>query len=261
MKLGKQVKIMKKIIMMCCLFVLLCGCQKIEDQKQEENQTPIVEKSEATEKTLKVDASKDYVYVNSSVEANLSKEQLPYFEKRDKAIDTLVVNINSEDAKKVSEELKENAETLEAEMVNGEDGTLARFTSLSAGAMESDNYISILVKRHPFIWQSEGASPTYQVYVFDKKNGHLISQEDMLKELHLSDKDVVNKLKDIYEENNYEICGTEMAECYYEPEIYRNDEYMPDTAMYVNDNQDLVVYVRKSFGLGYTWEPVIIGLS
>ena len=141
----------------------------------------------------------------------------------------------------------------------GDDGYVARFTSLSGGAMVSDSYISILVKRQPFIWQSEGVSPTYQVYVFKKDDGTLISQEDMLKELHLSDEDVVNKLKAIYEENNYEICGTEMAECYYEPEIFRNDEHMPDTAMYVNDNNDLVVYVRKSFGLGYTWEPVIIG--
>lgn len=244
---------------MCCLFVLVCGCSKTEEKK-EENKTPIVENSD-TEKTLKVDASKDYVYVSSSLEANLSKEQEAYFEKRDKAIDTLVVNIDSEDAKKVSEELKNNAKTLESEMVNGEDGTLAKFTSLSAGAMESDHYISILVKRHPFIWQSEGVSPTYQVYVFDKENGNLISQEDMLKKLQLSDEDVVNKLKAIYKENDYEICGTEMAECYYEPEIYRNDQNMPDTAMYVNDNNDLVVYVRKSFGLGYTWEPVIVSLA
>lgn len=252
---------MKKIIMLCCLLLLVCGCQKTEEKKVEK-ETPTTDTTAPKENTsLKLDEAKDYVYVASSVEAKLSDEQKPYFEKRDKAIDTLVVNINSEDAKKVSQELEKSAKSLQEEMSIGDDGYVARFTSLSGGAMVSDSYISILVKRQPFIWQSEGVSPTYQVYVFKKDDGTLISQEDMLKELHLSDEDVVNKLKAIYEENNYEICGTEMAECYYEPEIFRNDEHMLDTAMYVNDNNDLVVYVRKSFGLGYTWEPVIIGLS
>ena len=97
---------MKKIIMLCCLLLLVCGCQKTEEKKVEK-ETPTTDTTAPKENTsLKLDEAKDYVYVASSVEAKLSDEQKPYFEKRDKAIDTLVVNINSEDAKKVSQELE-----------------------------------------------------------------------------------------------------------------------------------------------------------
>ena len=132
---------MKKIIMLCCLLLLVCGCQKTEEKKVEK-ETPTTDTTAPKENTsLKLDEAKDYVYVASSVEAKLSDEQKPYFEKRDKAIDTLVVNINSEDAKKVSQELEKSAKSLQEEMSIGDDGYVARFTSLSGGAMVSDSYI------------------------------------------------------------------------------------------------------------------------
>ena len=122
---------MKKIIMLCCLLLLVCGCQKTEEKKVEK-ETPTTDTTAPKENTsLKLDEAKDYVYVASSVEAKLSDEQKPYFEKRDKAIDTLVVNINSEDAKKVSQELEKSAKSLQEEMSIGDDGYVARFTSLS----------------------------------------------------------------------------------------------------------------------------------
>ena len=132
---------MKKIIMLCCLLLLVCGCQKTEEKKVEK-ETPTTDTTAPKENTsLKLDEAKDYVYVASSVEAKLSDEQKPYFEKRDKEIDTLVVNINSEDAKKVSQELEKSAKSLQEEMSIGDDGYVARFTSLSGGAMVSDSYI------------------------------------------------------------------------------------------------------------------------
>ena len=111
---------------------------------------------------------------------------------------------------------------------------------------------------HPFIWQADAQSETFAVYIFSKEDGSLVSQQDMLKARQLDDETVLEKIHTYFKDHTLTICEDMPGDCYNQPEIYRGSENFPDTVMYVNENDQLVVYVQKSSGRSYEWVPIML---
>lgn len=233
---------MKKIIIVC--FVLsLCGCTQTDVEKTKENLQ------------LKVDETKPYVYSVSTYQVPLSDDQKVVVDEGDDVIETLVVNIQGEDAQRVSKELQKQAETQRKEVKKEHVHRVQSFTSLRAEAIESDAYITILVTTHPFLAESAKVTASYKVYIFQKADGFLITQEALLEKINVSDQDVLDQIKESYKKENMQLCSDmqQGEECYYEPEIYRKDAYMVDTVMYLNEQNELVVSVKKNNGMSFQW--------
>lgn len=231
---------MKKIMIIC--FVLsLWGCTQTDIEK--ENQQ------------LKVDETKPYVYSVSTYQVPLSDNQKVVVDEGDDVIETVVVNIQGEDAKRISEQLQKQAETQQKEVKKEHVHRVQSFTSLRAEAIESDAYVTILVTTHPFLAESAKVTANYKAYIFQKVDGSLITQEALLEKMNVSDQDVLDRIKDSYEKESVQICGDmqQGEECYYEPEIYRKDAYMVDTVMYLNEQNELVVSVKKNNGMSFQW--------
>lgn len=173
----------------------------------------------------------------------------------DDVIETVVVNIQGEDAKRISEQLQKQAETQQKEVKKEHVHRVQSFTSLRAEAIESDAYVTILVTTHPFLAESAKVTANYKAYIFQKVDGSLITQEALLEKMNVSDQDVLDRIKDSYKKESVQICGDmqQGEECYYEPEIYRKDAYMVDTVMYLNEQNELVVSVKKNNGMSFQW--------
>ena len=244
---------MKKIIMIVALLLAVTGCSQTSVEEQGKNP---VEQQEA-EKSLKIDESKEYLYVANSVSIDLSEDQKKSVKEGHDVVETLTVNLNSEDAKKVNKTLAQQAKEAEQAMQKDEQG-IQQFTSLTGTCIESSKYITVLTISSPFIWQSEMIPETYTAYMFSKEDGVLVSQETMLKALDLDDEAVLAKMRTYLKENEFTICEDMPGDCYYEPKIYRDDENFPDTVMYLNEKDQLTVYIQKSMGHSYEWEPIIL---
>lgn len=238
---------MKKIIIVCFL-LSLCGCTQTDVEKAKENLP------------LKVDETKPYVYSVSTYQVPLSDDQKVVVDEGDDVIETLVVNIQGEDAQRVSKELQKQAETQQKEVKKEHVHRVQSFTSLRAEAIESDEYITILVTTHPFLAESSKVTATYKAYIFQKVDGSLITQEALLEKINVSDQDVLDQIMESYKKGNIQICGDmqQEEECYYEPEIYRKDAYMADTVMYLNEQNELVVSVKKNNGMSFQWTFVTL---
>lgn len=245
---------MKKMIIALSLLLVFAGCSS----NHEETETKPADDPKPTEKTsLKTEEAKDYLYISATENITLNDEQKQYVKDGHDVIDTVVVNINSEDAKTLTQTLGREADDLKSKIVKNEDGSTQQFTSMTATSIESSRYITILVTKQPFIWQSEAVSAGYDAYIFSKEDGALMTQEEMMKAEGMDDAGVLANVKSYYEANDLKICDMP-GDCYYEPKIYRNDENIKDTVMYLNDKDQLVVYVQKSFGLGYEWVPLTL---
>lgn len=245
---------MKKMIIALSLLLVLAGCSSSDEEKET---TPASDPKPTEKTSLKTDEAKDYLYISASENIALNDDQKQYVKDGQDVIDTVVVNINSEDAKTLTQTLDKEAEELKSKIIKNEDGSIQQFTSMTATAIESSRYVTILVTKQPFIWQSEAVSATYDVYIFSKDGGALMTQEEMMKAEGMDDAGVLANIKSYYEANDLKICEMP-GDCYYEPKIYHNDENVKDTVMYLNDKDQLVVYVQKSFGLGYEWVPLIL---
>lgn len=242
-------------LILSVLLLVGCSANDLKD-KYPEKEVP-VDKQEQSKETIKADENKDYLYISSSDTITLNEEQKKTLKEKQDVIETLVVNLKSEDAKKVNEALSDLAKKYKDSIQEDEQG-IQRFTSFTGKAIESSNYITILTTTHPFIWQADAQSETFAAYIFSKEDGSLVSQQDMLKARQLDDETVLEKIHTYFKDHTLTICEDMPGDCYNQPEIYRGSENFPDTVMYVNENDQLVVYVQKSSGRSYEWVPIML---
>lgn len=208
--------------------------------------------------SLKVEEDKSYLYEKDVFEIPFVKEQEAYINDDMKKIYSYVINIDSEDAKKASDAIQKDAMNQIANIKKLDDGLVQTCESLKAKVIESSTYVTILVEKQPFVANSEHQSKRLSTYIFDKKTGKECSTQDLLKQLNLTNEKLMEKVTETFKKDNKTVCGSMPGDCYYEPKIYKDDPYIPDTIVYVDQDDNVVVYVQKSFGLTYNWEPITL---
>lgn len=215
---------------------------------------------EKDHKTIKIDVEQDFLYIKNEYTIPFHDDQKAYAPE-DPRIDSYVININTESAKNITGELQSKAMKQISDIKKLDNGLIARCETLTGKAIVSNDFITILIEKYPFIEGSEQDKHTVETYYFDKNNGESISKKTFLETMNLTNEKIIEKVKKQFKEQNIVICGDMPGECYFEPQIYENDEFFPDTNMYVNEDNDLMIYMRKSRGLSYDWEPVTIKLD
>lgn len=207
-----------------------------------------------TKNTIKKDIHREFLYSKEVYTVDLNKEQLSHIPNGYNTIHTLVLNINSKDAEKITTKLEEKANELKNKVVKQPNGTITSFTGYSGMSHESNKYISIITKSSPYLYPSEGQAEEYKSYIFTRANGKLLLQDTFLSMLHLTKKDIIKRIKDVLLNQGANICDGGIDECFLDPEFDTKKEL----AMYINKENLFVVYVRKQHGLLGKWVPLVI---
>lgn len=240
---------MKKIILSCFLLFTMTACTQKEVPKM-----PVP----AASNSIKKDPNKDYLYSSEIYTVELSDEQKSYLKKDINTIHSLIININSKDAEGVIKMMNEITENHINDIIKNHDGTIQSFIGYTGTSYESDNYISIVTTEYPYIYQSDIQPEVHQAYIFNRKDGTLISQKELLTAFHLNEQTIREQAKKAIENSGNKLCGNMPTECYQEPILYDETDNEPNTAIYVNKDNNLVMYVKKQHGLVYNWEPLIL---
>lgn len=241
----------KKIIVSCFLLLSMSACSRNEPKPK--TPTPKI-----SQKSIKRDEKKDYLYSSDIYTVELTSEQLTYLKKEINTIHTLVINIDSRDAEGINKILSDISENHIHDIVKLPNGEIQSFTGYNGTSYESDKFISIITTENPYVWQSDMQSELHHAYIFNREDGTLVTQKELLQLLHLDEDAVIKQAKQIIEKSGDKLCGDLPTECYQEPVFYHDTDNANPTIMYVNKDNDLVLYVKKQHGLVYNWEPLIL---
>ncbi|MBR2786650.1 MAG: hypothetical protein IKD76_04055 [Clostridia bacterium] len=188
--------------------------------------TEVNEKKEENKSSKKVDESKEWVYdadyVSQKAEKTRTSGDVTF--RTTEQIKLPYLNINSEDAKRVNEELKtiaEKAYTDFGKSVTITDGSTKKeytsdsafeFTKYSYNYYTNNNILSIVIQRMAIAVPGDG-STSYLTFNFNLETLKLIDVEDVLQQCNFKSKtDFDNKLK--IEIKNAETRGEAVSEDY-----------------------------------------------
>lgn len=184
---------------------LLFGCEKKKEESILETKNVVIHK---------IDESKDYVY----------------FEDLKQITDTYTlkyafINLDSENVSTVNFELKNFVNTSYKSMVFT-DTTFEQGNIISYESFVSNNYIS-LIQNVSYYIQSSEKNPKSFIYVIDKNTGSLLSNQEILKRVSMSEEDLFSYLLQYngLEDNLYTVS------------ILKNDGYQ----LYFNSQEKLVL--------------------
>lgn len=236
---------MKRSKLFCiALLFILCSCNTNEHK--------------TNERSIKIEETKDYLYIKDTFTIPFTKDQEFYVTDSMDKIYSYVINIESDSAKETTDVLQSQAMSQIANIKKLDNGTIAMSTSLYGKAIESMNYITILIEKQPFIEGSESQINQVESYLFDKRTKQLITTNQLIEYLNLTNERITTAIQAKYTSEGNTICGTTPGDCYYEPKIYNDDSHFADTVLYLDENDNIVIYMQKSKGLSYELVPITL---
>ncbi|MEG0346289.1 MAG: hypothetical protein RR546_07475 [Erysipelotrichaceae bacterium] len=241
------------IVVVLCLMLSACGTPSKE---------PVKEETKKEEVSIRIDdKKKEYAYSKESYEQKPNEE----FKKniKDIKLENIVINIKSEDSKKIQDILDKEYKRMKDES-NSDTVYNLNIKSIN----ENDKYISIVINYNTIKYQSELNSNSYIILNFNKKDGSLIDDDTILKDMGLDS----NKVKEIvnkdYSSKNISICKDSPNKCYIDAFdiIYKNrlpkvfsDVLSNTSSLYINDNKELAINILVMESMNYyTNNEVII---
>lgn len=196
------------LLLVLVIFISFVICRNFKQTKADE-----------VNKSIKVDESKEYVYYEKTVldikiptEQNdkgvvenwISYDYPPFNSDKNIELNKLVVNINSEDAKKVNEEINRlYNKVVENYTKSSYDKDLCYITFdnnvstnkllfLSYDIEENEEFISLIIKEDVENFCGSGYTDTVETYTISKTTGKLYTTDDILK--GLSKEEVLKKV-------------------------------------------------------------------
>ncbi|MBQ8659378.1 MAG: lipoprotein [Bacilli bacterium] len=202
---------MKKFIILFCLLLLVTGCNKKVENKEEDNSNQV-----EVIFPEKIDKSKDYVYFNDYKEYYLSdgsiyKLQIP------------IINYSGESASNVNLEIKTFINnSIKNNIVNN--NVLSTGNVIKYSYYESDKYFTLIVNYTYMVDSVFGESKDY-VYVFNLDSGKLLNNDEILELSGNDNLDVLLRNKIISEDIEFTIM------------TIKNNGY----SLYFNDREELCI--------------------
>lgn len=222
----------KKLITLLFASLLICGCTK---------------KADETAKNIKIDSSKPYIY---AADYKLPTEKESYMGYSDgsveiKASDIVVpyINIDSEDAKKVNDEIYGLYERL-IEIFNSNSKYGTWFTTVEYDVSETDNDVTTLITT-----MSAGTSVpiySYYAYTFSKKDGHLYTYKETYESLGYNDENILAKVSDIISKEVKNVTNEEIFDEYFRQSLddYKQNVEQGKLKYFVDKNGKLNINLK-----------------
>lgn len=210
----------------------------------DENDNVITVKNDP--KTIdKIDNLKPYIYEKEKTEINEEYYENNTFE------DTIrlpFINIKSEDATKVNEELKEKYDEASKSLEKENDFGFS-YTSMDYECkVISGKYAAISVLQMPVYVPGGDFLENYYIYNFDLENGKLLTTKDILSKFNMDENAFEEKLKEelIKRYNDYEWAEEDFGTL---EEYLKNSKYdSEDIEILINNQNSLKVYCEFPVG-------------
>ena len=150
-------------------------------------------------KSIKIDEDKDYIYFTNE-ESLSKKESLIYKD--------INININTDDAKKLQDELNNNMKNIKGEVSKISDQKELNISAdllqddiyeakmIDYEEIKSDKYITLSVNTYTYKYDEGAINSNLKFYVFDILDGKLLTNRDILSKENISDQQVRTKIRD-----------------------------------------------------------------
>ncbi len=227
------------VVLMVAVGSILIYINKTKSNHSEADEVEIVDSEK-----IKLDKEKDFVYY--TLEEKVS-DNLDFVYKKAN------INIKGSDAQKVNEELDKLYEEALKSVKKSNDSNICENESdiYSANVIDyilyKEEYISLLVEENSYTCTEDIQEPNHvYAYVFDARNGDLISSNELLEKYNLTYTQVLEKLEQHLKaqyENNTDIQINKTLN-----ELKENENYI----LYISDNKKLVMkYIVKTTSVDY----------
>ena len=182
--------------------------------------------SNNTNQLKKIDNNKNYIYYTD--EDIISEEDELSFK-------NIKFNFESEDAKKLEEDLNDKMDKYRKKINKGEE--INEMSSIDYETITTSNNISLTVMEYSFTKDEGKDSDNVSYYVFDLKNGKLLSNEDIMKKENISKKNIEDTIKKyIKDDENVDVDKT-----------LKNDYYLT----YAKNGKVVLNFIVNSNELNY----------
>ena len=223
-----------------------------DEKKDTRSKTSTQEVTDSAQDKLKIEKNQDLIYFTN---VETLSEKLGITTK------DVVININSDDAKKVSQILANAKKEQEKEIKTKADApknTTCDFTETDDlyeapirdyAILEEDNYITLIINDSFYNCASSfGIIEGFSAYTFDLKTGKLLTEEDLLTKYNLTktlvNDQIRNHLRDTQNKNTEDTIDI--------TKTLSNMQYNETYALYINDSAELEVkYIVKTDGVDY----------
>lgn len=169
-------------------------------------------------KSIKIEEDKDYIYFTNE-EALSKRESLNYKD--------IVININSDDAKKLADELNKNMSSIRnnySKISEQSDLNVPKellqddvyeAKMIDYEVIKADKYLTLQVNNYLYRFEEGALESNLKYYVFDLENGELLSNKDILIKENISDQQVRSKIRSsISNDDTVDIDATLAGEYY-----------------------------------------------
>ena len=234
------------------LGIVIVGSLLLYQSKKEklEGQT-FYEEQDVKHENKKVDQTKDFIYYE---EEEVISQELSFVYKYP------VVNLNSEDARKVTAIIKDLVDQKKASLLRidakPEDVSCTTSTDIyqaeivDFGVFSYENYITLVVYVSPYSCES-GLSTIVEMqsYIFDVTTGELVSNEELLKKYRTTLAEVKLLIREDLMENQTYVEGIPYILI---DETITSFKENVNTILYMDESGELVMkYVVKTNGVDY----------
>lgn len=258
---------MKRIVVVALsALLILSGCSKKEstgkDNSKEQIKEEVKEEKKEEKKSIKKDESiSEYATVKESKTydyGSINKQDLgdfiPNLMKKTYGIEEperselIVVNINSQDATRLNKELEQMYEASYSEVRYNDDGTLAQAEGLVLLSVEeTETTISVVILDYGFILFSDGFKFETHAFVFNKADGHLMNEREILEASGMTKEEVYSKVNEKLSAENIVLVQDL-------PNEYNPDNPAPALlnleSLYITSSGKLHMELRVSAGVG-----------
>lgn len=192
-------KIFTKLIALLVIVTMVAACSTNNDSSKKEEKKE-EQKEEKITKSIKIDENQAYAYIQHREDYDASKDSMgnalnrtaesnvftKFFPELNNKLhgdyyhnDKITININSDDAATLKQKFDQSyQQSLEGVEYN-DLGLVKGSSFLLFDVIESKDVITVQTATLWFIMNSDGLGVRYQNYNFSKKDGHLMSDEEI----------------------------------------------------------------------------------
>lgn len=239
---------MKKIAALLLLLISIFGCSQPKI-----NNEPIIIKSVLFESMFKthINATSDLITVES-VELDLRGNDLQ--DTSDQVVQYVTLNIDSEDCRKVSDEINSAADKYVQELVfhpNDElyQGHWKTVSFFKINYWINNDILSIVTQNERYLYEAASGYPEYNTYNIDLKDGHLLTNQELLESMSISFDDGSAIISEYLRALKIDSCmETENSASY----CYLSD-ILDDDSLLFSDGEKRFMLLKVIYGISQTY--------
>lgn len=241
---------MKKIATLL-LLTFIFGCSQPKNNNEQIIIEPVLFESVFN---TQLNAASELINVES-VELDLKGNDL--CDVSDQVVQYITLTIDSEDCRKVSNEINRAADNYLQELVFHPDDELyqGHWKTVSFFKINywiNDEILSIVTQNERYLYEAASGNPEYITYNIDIKNGHLLNNQELLEKLSLTSTDAAAFVNEYLIAANIKSCDdteNSASYCYF-------DRVFDNNSLLFYDGEKILLLLKLTYGISQPYVSI-----